>query len=737
MKNNPAIKARKTIFTISAVIFAVCIMMAMMFSASASEVELGECSENNGSGHTIIESSKSIYTTITCNACGETLYKSDDRWHDGTYGYHHDDVYVEIGYGMIATFNDHYNSDDVLVAYYVADSIDGNEYEFNFDWAINQGYIDYGYFNFKLYHNGSEVRSYNFSEEPNPYDNVFSESYKYVAEGEVQVFELVFEKIYCGWWNDEGRTAFLNNVQHVRNGACEEHNIGYSACNYCDGKCQHSADGQICVKCVRSDALPAIDNIIFTANSGDNNLNYHAIWNAFPEEIQETYEGNTLYVDDEYFTSMEFFSYSTYESYQLTLVDGKWQLEFEDDVYEKGGMLYAYVGQWRTLYRGTTKESVLFDIEDKYQRSLMVEVMSHIFRVFAIRYIGDNSYSVDAYYNFDGTLDYMEVNTWNNGNSICVSYNANREATGISDGDGHYMFSDGNWRSGSSLNDEIFETPEAFVGMSFDEVASIAPCFIYCGGHEFEDTSCDKDQFCNICFDVIRLAGNHDFADATCTAPATCNGCGKTYGEPMGHGYDATDFPPDCENGGYTIYTCRNCGDSYTADEIGAFGHAHDAVVTAPDCENGGYTTYTCVNCGDSYVADETSALGHNFADATYDAPKTCYVCGETEGESLKKPEDTSESESELTTEVKTEVKTESETEVNSEVVTEEKTEATTEAIVESTPVATDDVATEAVSGGEADGEKSGCGSTIGVPIAIVAVIGFVGFSIYKKKKED
>ena len=133
MKNNPVSKARKTIFTISAFIFAVCIMMAMMFSASASEVELGECSENNGSGHTILESSKSIYTTITCNACGETLYKSDDRWHEGSYGYHHDDVYVEVGYGMIATFNDHYNSDDVLVAYYVADSIDGNGYEFNFD----------------------------------------------------------------------------------------------------------------------------------------------------------------------------------------------------------------------------------------------------------------------------------------------------------------------------------------------------------------------------------------------------------------------------------------------------------------------------------------------------------------------------------------------------------------------------------------------------------------------------
>ena len=487
------------------------------------------------------------------------------------------------------------------------------------------------------------------------------------------------------------------------------------------GECPHNGlaqDGQECFVCERieakSDVLPVLDNIILTANAEDNNLNYHSIWNAFPEEIQKSYVGNTLYVADEYFTSMEFFSYSTYERYQLTLVDGKWQLEFEGDVYEQGGMLYAYVGNWNALYRGTTKESVFLDGEDQYQRSFMVEVMSHMFRVFAIRYIGDESYSVDAYYNFDGNLDYVEVNTWNNGNSIYVSYNANREVTKIYDGNGHYMFSDGNWRAGSSLNDEICETPKAFEGMSFDEVASIAPCFLYCGGHEFEDTPCDKDQLCNICFDVIRLAGNHDFADATCTVPETCKKCGETDGEPMGHGYDATDFVPDCENDGYTVYTCRNCDDSYVADEIGAFGHEYDAVVTNPDCENGGYTTYTCVNCGDSYVDDKTEAVGHDWDDATYDTPAICTICEDTNGEPLEKPEDNTEIGS-------AEAKTETMTETMTEAKTEAKSKVTSNA---------DDA-----DDGESENEISGCGSNIGVPVAIVAVIGFLGYSIYKKKE--
>lgn len=63
-----------------------------------------------------------------------------------------------------------------------------------------------------------------------------------------------------------------------------------------------------------------------------------------------------------------------------------------------------------------------------------------------------------------------------------------------------------------------------------------------------------------------------------------------------------------------------------------AHEHSYTQVVTAPDCTNGGYTTNTC-QCGDSYVSDEVAALGHTWTDATCNAPKTCSVCGTTEGE--------------------------------------------------------------------------------------------------------
>ena len=150
----------------------------------------------------------------------------------------------------------------------------------------------------------------------------------------------------------------------------------------------------------------------------------------------------------------------------------------------------------------------------------------------------------------------------------------------------------------------------------------------------------------------------HVWTDATCTAPKTCSVCGATEGKANGHNYEAVVTAPDCVNGGYTTYTCSVCGDSYVADEVAALGHTwnaadcttaktcsvcgategaaaghnYEAVVTAPTCTAGGYTTYICSVCGDSYVGDETAALGHTWTDATCTAPKTCSVCGATEG---------------------------------------------------------------------------------------------------------
>ena len=64
----------------------------------------------------------------------------------------------------------------------------------------------------------------------------------------------------------------------------------------------------------------------------------------------------------------------------------------------------------------------------------------------------------------------------------------------------------------------------------------------------------------------------------------------------------------------------------------------YDAVVTAPTCNDGGYTTYTCADCGHSYISDYVAALGHDWSEWTEDEngqthSRTCANCGETETE--------------------------------------------------------------------------------------------------------
>ena len=225
-------------------------------------------------------------------------------------------------------------------------------------------------------------------------------------------------------------------------------------------------------------------------------------------------------------------------------------------------------------------------------------------------------------------------------------------------------------------------------------VATVTAPTCTAGGYTTNVCSVCSDSYT----DNETPALGHDYAAATCTVAKTCKVCGVTDGAPLGHKYEAAVTAPTCTAGGYTTYTCSVCGSSYVDSAIPALGHSfanatctvaktckvcgvtegealghkYEAAVTAPTCTAGGYTTYTCSACADSYVDSETPALdhefvyetiaptctadgktvgdctrcdatnvtvipaeGHSFADATCTAPKTCTVCGETDGEAL------------------------------------------------------------------------------------------------------
>lgn len=79
---------------------------------------------------------------------------------------------------------------------------------------------------------------------------------------------------------------------------------------------------------------------------------------------------------------------------------------------------------------------------------------------------------------------------------------------------------------------------------------------------------------------------------------------GENTSQACNHNYVGKETSPNCEESGFTIYTCSKCGDSYT-ESIPALGHDYQGVETAPTCSSMGFVTYTCSRCGDSYTEND------------------------------------------------------------------------------------------------------------------------------------
>ena len=173
-------------------------------------------------------------------------------------------------------------------------------------------------------------------------------------------------------------------------------------------------------------------------------------------------------------------------------------------------------------------------------------------------------------------------------------------------------------------------------GHSYTEIIS-AP------GHSWLDATCEAAKTCSVCGETEGEALGHDWKNATCTVPKTCSRCGIAEGEAPGHtAADAVrerEVAPGCvTDGSYdSVVYCYVCSAELSRKTIAvsAPGHDYQPAVTAPTCTQEGFTTYTCSVCGDSYEADRLPALGHSWTDADCTDPKTCTVCGTTEGEAL------------------------------------------------------------------------------------------------------
>lgn len=178
-------------------------------------------------------------------------------------------------------------------------------------------------------------------------------------------------------------------------------------------------------------------------------------------------------------------------------------------------------------------------------------------------------------------------------------------------------------------------------------------------------------RYCPQCQTTEYRAAEHDYdsevIEATCTKGGrteyTCSVCNHFYYDsevaPLGHDYDVVTTDPTCTEDGSKIGTCKreDCdkGPGFGYIEIlPAIGHKYVAEVFGETCSKDYHVVYTCENCGDSYTNtdgatkhvaaemllahmcgdDEDCIYGNNFKAPTCTEPgvgygRLCQVCGE------------------------------------------------------------------------------------------------------------
>ena len=98
----------------------------------------------------------------------------------------------------------------------------------------------------------------------------------------------------------------------------------------------------------------------------------------------------------------------------------------------------------------------------------------------------------------------------------------------------------------------------------------------------------------------------------------------------LGHNYIVNTVPATCTEDGYTVKSCRRCGDFVREAGANRLGHNYTSKTVAPTCTDMGYTEMTCTHegCGDSYVSKYTPTVAHEYENSV--VPSTCTAKGYT-----------------------------------------------------------------------------------------------------------
>lgn len=151
-------------------------------------------------------------------------------------------------------------------------------------------------------------------------------------------------------------------------------------------------------------------------------------------------------------------------------------------------------------------------------------------------------------------------------------------------------------------------------------------------GHNYQYFEAENKIVCSRCHDEKKVGTSYTVPSGYTlveTVPPKCTEIGYTlyknsegkefYNDiksPTGHQYgEATVHPATCTEDEYSVRICSVCNHKDVVTKEGTkLGHSYIKNVVAPTCTEQGYTIYKCKNCGDTYKDDYVKAKDHDFS---------------------------------------------------------------------------------------------------------------------------
>ena len=175
----------------------------------------------------------------------------------------------------------------------------------------------------------------------------------------------------------------------------------------------------------------------------------------------------------------------------------------------------------------------------------------------------------------------------------------------------------------------------------YNLVSTVAATCSATGSESYKCSVCD-DSYIKTLDKLDHSYSVSSSTDATCNATGSktykCAGCDHTYSETIAkltHKYEVVaSQDPTCQKEGYVTHKCSLCSDEYTETKGMV---SHDTILastTDSTCTAVGAKNYKCKNCSYTY-SEEIAKKSHNYSAATCTTPKTCGMCGKTDGQKL------------------------------------------------------------------------------------------------------